>query len=218
MPAHWPIGKRLRDWMAARTAFFDEVTLTAIDDGIHQIVIVAAGYDGRSLRFRDPEVRYFEVDHPATQWDKLRRMREIGVREEPSAYVAHDLAVGGLPAALTAAGHDQTSASLFICEGLLLYLERPTIERLFVELRACGGPGSRLALNASERPTGASPSSRIRAHAQRLLLSAIGEPRRALFAPGGLGEMLAHAGWKPTREHAVARAPGHGRGILVLAQ
>lgn len=218
MPAHWPIGKRLRDWMAARTAFFDEVTLTAIEDALRQVVIVGAGYDGRSLRFRDPEVRYFEVDHPATQPDKRRRMHEVGVTEDPAVYVAHDLTIGGLPAALAAAGHDPANATLFVCEGLLLYLKRPTIERLFTELRVCAGPGSRLALNVSERPTGAPPSSRIRAHAQRLLLAAIGEPRRALLAPGELSEMLADAGWGPVREHAVARAPGHGRGVLVLAQ
>lgn len=218
MPAHWPIGQRLRDWLAARTAFFDDVTLSAINDGIRQVVIVGAGYDGRSLRFRHPDVRYFEVDHPATQPDKIHRLRKIGIAEDPAVYVPHDLNFEGLPAALAASGHDAGSASLFICEGLVLYLERPIIERLFTELRACAGPGSSLALSASERPAMTSFVSRLRAHGQRLLLAAIGEPRRGLLAPNELKEILTCAGWRTVRERAVARAPGHGRGMLLLAE
>jgi O-methyltransferase involved in polyketide biosynthesis len=51
----------------------------AIDRGVKQVVILGAGYDGRALRFRTPGVRFFEVDHPATQIDKLRRLAALGV-------------------------------------------------------------------------------------------------------------------------------------------
>ena len=71
-------GKGRRN-MAERTAFMDDETLRAINDGISQVVIIGAGYDGRALRFRTPGVRFFEVDHPATQADKRRRMLDLGV-------------------------------------------------------------------------------------------------------------------------------------------
>ena len=58
--------------LAARTRFFDEQVLAALDRGIRQVVIAGAGYDDRALRFRSPGVRYFELDHPATQADKRR--------------------------------------------------------------------------------------------------------------------------------------------------
>ena len=38
--------------LAARTRFFDEITLAAVENGTQQIVIVGAGYDCRALRFR----------------------------------------------------------------------------------------------------------------------------------------------------------------------
>jgi methyltransferase (TIGR00027 family) len=65
--------------MAERTAFMDDETLRAINDGVGQIVIVGAGYDGRALRFRSHGVRFFEVDHPATQADKCRRVGKLGM-------------------------------------------------------------------------------------------------------------------------------------------
>ncbi len=218
MPARWPLGARLRRWVAARTEFFDEVTLSALQDGIAQVVIVGAGYDARALRFRAPGVRYFEVDHPSTQQDKRRRLAEIGAAPDAAVHIPHDLLSGELPGALAAAGHSQEHASLFICEGLLLYLDRATIERLLAELRSSAAPGSRLALNAGERLPGAPAATRARAQAQRLLLAAIGEPRRSLLEPGELGELLARTGWRAVREHAVARTPGQSLGLLVLAE
>src|SRR5947209_8866540 len=52
--------------LAARTLFFDDEVTAALDGGIHQLVIVGAGYDSRAWRLSRPGVRFFEVDHPAT--------------------------------------------------------------------------------------------------------------------------------------------------------
>jgi O-methyltransferase involved in polyketide biosynthesis len=60
-------------YLAARTSFFDNQTLEALDAGLAQVVIVGAGYDGRALRFRKSGVRFLELDHPSTQRDKRRR-------------------------------------------------------------------------------------------------------------------------------------------------
>src|SRR5262249_10528773 len=71
-----PLGRGSGRWherMARRTAFFDRVTLAALDRGVPQVVIVGAGYDGRPLSFATPGVTWFEVDHPATQTDKRAR-------------------------------------------------------------------------------------------------------------------------------------------------
>src|SRR5438477_9726449 len=63
----------LVSYIAARTRFFDEEVLAAMAGGIEQVVVAGAGYDGRAMRFRSPKVRFFELDHPATQRDKRRR-------------------------------------------------------------------------------------------------------------------------------------------------
>lgn len=218
MPAHWPIGARLRRLVAARTAFIDQATLEAINEGIRQVVILAAGYDARALRFATPGVRFYEIDHPATGQDKRRRLAAVGAPPDTAIHIPHDLIAGELHGALAHAGYSAENPSLFICEGLLLYLERPVIERLLAEARSCAADGSRLALNAGELTGERALAGRARAAGQRLLLSAIGEPRRSIFKQGELDELLSRAGWQPTRQDTVERAPGHSRGLLVLAE
>src|SRR5262245_39655472 len=55
-------------WLALRVAYLDRVVQRAIDDlSIRQVVILGAGYDTRAARMPRSGVRFFEVDHPATQ-------------------------------------------------------------------------------------------------------------------------------------------------------
>ena len=71
----------LSEYLAARTVFFDRVVVSARSiAGMTQAVIVGAGYDGRALRYAKPGVRWFEVDHPATQHDKRERLDRLGHR------------------------------------------------------------------------------------------------------------------------------------------
>src|SRR3954469_645003 len=68
----FPAGRRsaMSEALERRTMWFDGGTLRMIDAGVRQVVIVAAGYDCRALRFRTPGVQFIELDHPATQADK----------------------------------------------------------------------------------------------------------------------------------------------------
>ena len=47
----------LSDYLRARTRFFDQVVTGALTRGCDQVVIGAAGYDGRALRYAKPGVR-----------------------------------------------------------------------------------------------------------------------------------------------------------------
>jgi O-methyltransferase involved in polyketide biosynthesis len=68
-------ANRMHDYLAARTSFFDRTVVSAIDRGVRQIVVGGGGaYDGRAFRYANPGVRWFEMDHPATQRDKLERL------------------------------------------------------------------------------------------------------------------------------------------------
>ena len=125
-----------------RTRFFDGQVLAAISAGIPQVVICGAGYDDRALRFRSPGVRFFELDHPATQADKARRLRDMGADLRGVALAAADFRDDDVAAVLAAAGHDASQPTLFLCEGLLIYLDAPVITRLLAGLcsRAAAGP------------------------------------------------------------------------------
>ena len=98
------MGGRRGHRIEARTRFFDREVLDALTAGVPQIVLVGAGYDGRALRFRHPDVRYFEVDHPATQADKRRRVEQLGVPLDEITFVEVDLMAASVDPALAAAG------------------------------------------------------------------------------------------------------------------
>jgi methyltransferase (TIGR00027 family) len=213
----WPRTSRRRRRMEARTRFFDDEVLTAVTSGVPQVVIVGAGYDGRALRFRCPGVHFFELDHPATQSDKRRRVEDLGVPLDDVTFASIDLMRERIGAVLAEAGHRPDERSLFLCEGLLLYLTTPVVESLLGDLRAGAAPASRLALSIREEIPGGSALTATRGWARRGLLRMIGEPRRSSFELGEFGQLLERTGWTVVREVARDRRPGDRRRRLLLA-
>jgi Leucine carboxyl methyltransferase len=78
-PQTFDPAERMIRYLRARTSFFDRVVLHAIERGVTQLLVIGAGYDGRSLRYARAGVRWFEVDHPDTQSDKLARLDRLGI-------------------------------------------------------------------------------------------------------------------------------------------
>jgi methyltransferase (TIGR00027 family) len=190
-PAH---GATLRTHLAARTSFFDEQVLAALAEGIEQVVILGAGYDDRALRFSAPAVRYFEVDQPATQRDKRRRLVRIGADLGRVTLVPADFRTDDTAAALAAAGHDAETPSLFICEGLLIYLDEDT---------------SRLAASLATHPDGES-SDAVVASANRIRRNSRSEPWLTILPAAAQLELLERAGWR------AADTSDHVRGMLLV--
>jgi methyltransferase (TIGR00027 family) len=207
-----------RDYISVRTRFFDDAVLHAIDDGIRQIVLLGAGYDGRALRFRAPGVRFFEVDHPATQHDKRARLDELDIDCHDVTFVAADFTEPGLGDALARAGHDERSPSLFTCEGVLRYLPEDAFRGLFAAVAARGAPGSVFAASISTRERTVSENAQRQERETRL--AAIGEPVLTVPDRATALSWLAAAGWRDTTVDEVARsAPSTRAGrLLVLAR
>jgi len=213
----WPRTARRQQRMKARTAFFDDEVLEAVTSGVTQVVIVGAGYDGRALRFRRPGVRFFEVDHPATQGDKRRRVEDLGVALDHVTFASIDLMQDRIGEVLAAAGHDPDQRSLFLCEGLLLYLTSPVVESLLRDLRSRSAPGGRLALSTREETAGSSRLIAARGSGRRLFLTLIGEPRRSSFGVGEFAQLLERTGWRVVREVTRTGPRSDRRRRLLLA-
>ncbi len=196
-------ASRMHDYLEARTSFFDRSVTSAIDRGVRQIVVGAAGYDGRSLRYAKPGVRWFEVDHPATQRDKLARLKRLGIDAAEVRFVAADFTRDPVAARLREAGLDPDVPSLFLLEGVAVYLEPAVLENVLDQLRQVAAPGSELVISAAvSRPADAS---RARFEAA---VAAMGEPVRSTFMAGQAEDLLARTGWRaadPGQESA-----GHG--------
>ena len=123
-------SERMGRYLAARTRFFDRVAVGAIERGVAQLVVIGAGYDGRSLRYARPGVGWFEVDHPDTQADKRARLRPLGIDAARVAFVGFDLRERGLARALVAAGVEPDAPAQLLCEGVAVYLEPAVLEMM----------------------------------------------------------------------------------------
>src|SRR5689334_15600468 len=60
-------GARMRIFIAARTRFAEDALAVALERGVRQVVVLAAGLDTSAYRNEWRGVRVFEVDHPDTQ-------------------------------------------------------------------------------------------------------------------------------------------------------
>lgn len=199
--------------IASRTRFIDDQLLQAVERGVRQVALVGAGYDGRALRFSDTPVRWIEVDHPATQADKRRRLARIGATTGHISFIAVDLLEGHLEAELARAGHDPLQPSLWVCDGLLPYLPRPAISALCRTLRARSSQQSQLVCNVlvSDAPR---PLTGVVRQLVDGILAVTGERRQSEFAPGDSENLLAHAGWQV--EHTESISPGRTDGTYLL--
>jgi methyltransferase (TIGR00027 family) len=188
-----PPDARMEAYLRARTAFFDRAVIDALEQGTPQVVIVAAGYDGRALRYARPGVRWFEVDHPATQRDKRRRLAGLGIECGHVTFVPVDLTVHDVAGALAAAGHDRSEPSLVCCEGLAVYLDRAVLTSLLERLRSVAAAGTHLAISLSV----ASPDEYLAIRRSfQATVAALGEPARTVLTPQETDDLIAATGWR----------------------
>ncbi|MEV3854138.1 class I SAM-dependent methyltransferase [Streptomyces sp. NPDC050095] len=135
-----------------RTKFLDDLLRQAADSGIRQVVLLGAGMDSRAFRMDWPEgTRMFEVDTSAPLDFKASVLRqERAVARCERIPVAVDLREDW-PAALAAAGHDSTVPTVWIAEGLLIYLPEDAVDLLLARIGAQSAPGSRMGLTLGSR-------------------------------------------------------------------
>jgi methyltransferase (TIGR00027 family) len=206
--------------LIARTRFFDDQVLAALSAGIRQVVILGAGYDDRALRFRSPGVRFFEVDHPATQRDKARRLRAMPAPDGGPVLAAADFRHDDVAAVLRASGHAADQPTLFLCEGLLVYLDRPACLRLLGAARASAAEGSQLVASLATHREGAD-SARVAAIANSRRRSSAEEPWLTILPAAAHLELLGEAGWAVERSVDAAHlgtGVEPGRSMLVTAR
>ncbi|MEP7156917.1 MAG: class I SAM-dependent methyltransferase [Betaproteobacteria bacterium] len=108
----------------------------AIGEGFTRVIVLGAGFDTLGLRLarEQPHLEVIEIDHPATQYAKRRALEESDDLANPIPgnlrFVPCDLGAGELPAELFSDG----KYTLFVVEGLLMYLPPAAIDRLFSAL------------------------------------------------------------------------------------
>ena len=142
------MARVMADLIALRTAAIDAAVRDAIAGGATQLVILGAGYDGRAWRM--PElagVKVFEVDHPATQNDKRAHLAELPPATGIVSFVPIDFEREPLGVALDRAGHDRSSPTCWIWEGVVMYLTRDAMHATLASVADRSAPASTLIVN-----------------------------------------------------------------------
>lgn len=177
--------------LATRTLIFDGELVDALDAGITQVVVVGAGYDSRAWRFARAGVRFFELDHPATQADKQRRAPVGG-----PTFVPFDLAAAGSVAdALEQSGVDWRQPVVFLIEGVTMYLDAEEVDALLRALADATAPGSRLVVNFAAPAGSGGPEGRRRQFVLALLGWVHGERFRSGRGMRDAGAFVEATGW-----------------------
>lgn len=155
----FPAGPRAS--AVVRTRLIDDLVGEALAAGIEQVLLLGAGYDSRAYRLPAmASARVFEVDHPATQASKRRRIR-AHVRPAQRAHVRFvpvDLMRDDLSDALRRAGFATDERAVVVWEGVTNYLTAAAVDTTLAVVRELAGPGSRLVLTYVDRRALAEPS------------------------------------------------------------
>jgi methyltransferase (TIGR00027 family) len=119
----------LRLFIAARTRFSEDALAASIPRGLRQVVILGAGLD--TYAYRSPLIdglRVFEVDHPATQAWKRRRLAEVGISvPETLTFAPIDFERETLADGLAAVGFCTNERTFFTWLGVVPYLTEEAV-------------------------------------------------------------------------------------------
>lgn len=183
----------LVDHAVLRTRAIDGHLESALEAGVRQLVILGAGLDARAWRIEAlKEAVVFEVDHPATQ--AYKRVRTAG-KAPPCdiRYVAVDFEEDRLSVGLEQSGFRRDLPSVWIWEGVTMYLPVRAVQRTMHQVTDLAAEGSFIAL--TYRVPDGLPFGALGRAAIPMLFAAAGEPLRATFAPSEL-EATFGPGWE----------------------
>ena len=192
-----PERRALRFLVAMRSRFAEDSARRAIERGVRQILVLGAGLDTFAYRLEPLQaLRVFELDHPATQADKRRRLAAGRIAEPPHvAYVAHDFERGSMTAALEAGGFDTGRRSFVLWLGVTPYLTQDTVYATLGELARFSG-GTEVVFDYADPPH-AIEDARVRDFHREMAeqVAASGEPFRCAFDTPALHERARALGY-----------------------
>jgi methyltransferase (TIGR00027 family) len=125
------INPSIRKAIVLRARFIDDYACRSLNEGFEQVVLLGAGYDSRFIRL--PEfrgARIYELDLYSTQVIKKSMTRKLLGDLPPNVnYVSIDFSRDSIIQKLLAAGFQRYKKTLFIWEGVTLFLNQDILEK-----------------------------------------------------------------------------------------
>jgi methyltransferase (TIGR00027 family) len=179
------------DVLPVRTATIDRAVADALNAGITQVVILGAGFDTRAYRLENIEkATVFEVDHRLTQEDKKRRAQLLPAPRARLVWVEVDFENDDLAQRLRAEGHDSSLATLWLWEGVVMYLLDDAVISTLRCVQALSANGSRLVVQY-HIPSAGRPARMLRS----VITGWLGEPQVGTREPAHMQRLVHEAGF-----------------------
>jgi len=148
MQKMFPAG--IFEYVCARTKLMDAAFMEALDARFAQIVLLGAGFDTRALRFaaRNHGTKVIELDTPTTQEAKLEIFRKKRLDIPPElAFASIDFDREDIFDVLTRASYLDGQKTLFLWEGVSMYLSAQAVDGTLAFIQMHAAPGSQVAFD-----------------------------------------------------------------------
>jgi methyltransferase (TIGR00027 family) len=181
----------------SRGRYTEESLATAVEQGVGQYVILGAGLD--TFAFRRPEMvsklQIFEVDLPATQADKRRRLSELGW-QIPSQlhFVSLDFTKENVATALSRTSYDPKKKGFFSWLGVTFYLTREVVNTTLRDIAAVAPAGSSIVFDYMDSDAFIPGRAAKRMRKMQEIVRNVGEPLLTGLNPSTLVADLAALG------------------------
>jgi methyltransferase (TIGR00027 family) len=145
-------GPGVMAFITVRERCIDDFLKARLHEGLDQVVILGAGLDTRAYRIQCIEqTRVFEVDHPATQAVKRKRLKKV-IDPLPAhvTFVPVDFDTQSLGDQLRASGYSQQRKTLFIWQGVTYYLTPQGVDSTLSFIAGHSGSGSSVIFDYSD--------------------------------------------------------------------
>lgn len=136
--------KGIYEYVIARTKVIDQIFLNAISNNFSQILIFGAGFDSRGSRLidKDEKTKIFELDVKTTISDKIKQYKKRKIDPGEVIFVKIDFNTEKIEDKLKAAGFQYNKKTLYILEGITMYLDESAVNEDFRFITESAGVGS----------------------------------------------------------------------------
>ncbi|MEO6192614.1 MAG: class I SAM-dependent methyltransferase [Thermoanaerobaculia bacterium] len=189
------MSRVLRAFLVVRSRYAEDGLARAVESGTRQYVVLGAGLDTFAYRNPYPGLRVFEVDHPATQGWKRRRLEAAGISiPESMTFAPVDFESQTLSEGLARAGFQRDQKAFFSWLGVVPYLTRSAVMETF---RFVGSlpAGSGIVFDYALPPESLNLVQRFAFNALAERVAAVGEPFQTFFEPSTLMSELRRLGF-----------------------
>jgi methyltransferase (TIGR00027 family) len=185
-----PMPRHLRASLVVRSRLAEDELARTVQRGVAQYVVLGAGLDTFAYRNPHPDLRVYEVDHPATQAWKQTLLRNASIAVPPEMrFVPIDFARSTLTDALREAGFRADQPTFFSWLGVTVYLDS---EAVFDTLRQVASlpPGSGIVFDYRLSASLLNPMEAMVLGMMEQRVAELGEPWKSAFEPTQLAEKL----------------------------